>query len=217
MEGNGEKVQREGCKRAFKNERVIAVTTVVTRLHIKLRLAFYLLANVKVHIYVWAQIPTTLTDYTVFCFCHLPILITDILVQCRLYLELYFHASVTQCSSQCAHQSLGIISISACLCQTTNVRAVITFIHARGLSLWGLNSLGSCLHLLQSLSAGYMFAFICTEDGHFLPKHCIHRFALKLLFNTFCSLQECWTRTRTLMVNAYATWALVRAYSDLQF
>lgn len=114
------------------------------------------------------------------CFCHLPTLITDILAGCSLYLEALgavfsfkLHAvfftvctpepgnNLNKCPSVLDHQCTERNYINSC---------------KRTITLSGPNSLGSCFHLPQSLSAGYMFASYC------------YRFAPKLLFNTCCSL-----------------------------
>lgn len=121
-------------------------------------------------LYVWAQIPNTLTA-SIFCLCHLPTLIPQISWRKVAYIwkcwELYLHTSIMQCSSQCANQSLEKISVSARLCYTTNVQAIITVIHARGLSLREARILQevvfiSCSH--NQLAICFLLLYtICSE------------------------------------------------------
>lgn len=145
MKGMDEKSREIRQKRALKNERLIAPTMLVTHLHIKCFLLFILWCVINAtntHLLMWTQIPTTHTHSLVF-----PTLITSLCDAAYIWKcwELYFHTSVKQCSSQCAHQSLK--------CTGHN------YIHSckRSVTLRGLNSILSCFHLLQPLSAGYIF------------------------------------------------------------
>lgn len=82
-------------------------------------------------------------------------------------------------------QSLGIILESACV--SDHQCTGCNYIHScKGtVTLRGLNSLGSCFHLLPSLSTGFML-LIEQEIRIASSKH-YRRFACKLLFHTYFS------------------------------
>lgn len=82
-------------------------------------------------------------------------------------------------------QSLGIILESACV--SDHQCTGCNYIHSwKGtVTLRGLNSLGSCFHLLPSLSTGFM-VLIEQEIRIASSKH-YRRFACKLLFHTYFS------------------------------
>lgn len=207
-------------ERALKTERVIASTTLLTHLYIKLLLAlFNPLADVNLQwltLCHWKMVKSACVDAQVTClvacmreikcykqphncscvgaktlslrysqtsifsFCHLPTLITDILVWCKLYLEelgavfAYKRHAVflTLCTPEPGNNLSKWPSVLDHQCTDRN------YIHSckRTVTLRGLNSLGSCFHLL--------FASICTEDSHLLIVNIalLHQFALKLQF-----------------------------------